>query len=85
MADKARTDSQGERDTIVTTDALPIPDQVESPCVRICTLDEKQICVGCGRSLDEIAVWSRMSREEKRAVCAIAIKRMADRVISQDL
>ena len=50
-------------------------DTVESPCVRICTLDDRQICVGCGRSLDEIARWSRMTSDERRAVCVVALAR----------
>lgn len=31
---------------------------IASPCVRLCTLDEQNICVGCWRSLDEIKQWS---------------------------
>jgi predicted Fe-S protein YdhL (DUF1289 family) len=63
----------------VTTDspdqANALSDAVESPCIRICTLDDRQICVGCGRSLDEIARWSRMTPDERHAVCAIALAR----------
>lgn len=41
----------------------------ESPCIRACTLDEEtNICVGCFRTLDEIAGWSRYSAENKLAV-----------------
>jgi predicted Fe-S protein YdhL (DUF1289 family) len=40
-----------------------------SPCVRLCTLDpEIGICVGCGRSLDEIGGWMRLSDDERRAI-----------------
>jgi len=56
----------------VTNDPAILPDQVESPCIQVCTLDAQQICVGCGRSLAEIAAWSRMSAQEKRAVILIA-------------
>ena len=41
------------------------PPNVSSPCVRICALDEADVCVGCGRTLDEIARWSSMSSEDK--------------------
>ena len=42
---------------------------MESPCIDICTLDAKgEICTGCLRSLDEIALWSQMSEEERRAI-----------------
>ncbi len=41
---------------------------VRSPCVDICALDEKDICIGCLRSADEILDWGIMSNEEKRQV-----------------
>lgn len=44
-------------------------DEVESPCVRICVVHpEERICTGCLRTLEEIARWSRMPAEERRAV-----------------
>ena len=32
---------------------------VASPCVDICRLDAEGLCVGCRRTLGEIAEWSR--------------------------
>ncbi|WP_083930484.1 DUF1289 domain-containing protein [Methylovulum miyakonense] len=29
-----------------------------SPCIRICCLDDKDICLGCFRSLTEITQWA---------------------------
>ncbi|HET7626334.1 MAG TPA: DUF1289 domain-containing protein [Verrucomicrobiae bacterium] len=43
---------------------------VSSPCVKICQLDQRGICLGCFRSLDEIARWSRMTEHEKAQVTA---------------
>jgi hypothetical protein len=44
-------------------------DGVASPCVNICELDEtKQWCLGCGRSLSEIAAWSTSNDEQKRGI-----------------
>lgn len=44
----------------------------ESPCNKICTVDPgTRLCIGCLRSLDEIAAWGRMSPEERRAVTAV--------------
>lgn len=44
-------------------------DEVESPCVRICVVHpEERICTGCLRTLEEIARWSQMPAEERRAV-----------------
>jgi uncharacterized protein len=42
----------------------PAPAQgagVASPCVDICRLDAQGLCVGCRRTLSEIAEWSRAS------------------------
>lgn len=45
--------------------------EVQSPCVKICVVHpEARLCVGCHRTVDEIARWSRMSAEERRAVIA---------------
>jgi len=41
---------------------------VLSPCVDICALDEKDICIGCGRSAEEILDWGVMTNEQKRQV-----------------
>lgn len=38
---------------------------VVSPCVSVCEVDERDICVGCLRTLDEIAAWGSMSHEER--------------------
>lgn len=44
---------------------------LETPCVNICLLDnETGLCVGCGRTLAEIAGWAGMSDAERRAVMA---------------
>ena len=45
--------------------------EIESPCVKVCVVHpEARICIGCHRSTDEIARWSRMTPEERRAVMA---------------
>ena len=42
---------------------------IESPCVKVCTLDVRSgLCLGCGRSIDEIARWSTMSAAERAHV-----------------
>jgi uncharacterized protein len=41
-----------------------------SPCMNICVLDATRVCTGCGRTLDEIARWGRMSAAEQWAVIA---------------
>jgi predicted Fe-S protein YdhL (DUF1289 family) len=37
--------------------APPAPDLPASPCVRNCCLDDADVCLGCGRHLDEILAW----------------------------
>ncbi len=39
-----------------------------SPCILICTLDEDRRCLGCGRSLDQITRWARMTPAEQWAI-----------------
>ena len=48
-----------------------VKEDIQSPCVRRCTLDpETDICVGCGRSVGEITHWTRMSKERRQRVLA---------------
>ncbi|MCP5090935.1 MAG: DUF1289 domain-containing protein [Gammaproteobacteria bacterium] len=47
------------------------PDREErplSPRILICTLDEDKICLGCGRSLEQISGWALMSKDEQWAI-----------------
>ncbi len=46
-------------------------EEIESPCVRVCVVHpEARICIGCHRSIEEIARWSKMSAEERREIMA---------------
>ncbi len=50
---------------------------VPSPCVSVCRMDApRQYCLGCLRTIDEIAGWSRMDDEGKRAVWALIEQRL---------
>jgi len=49
---------------------------VESPCVRNCCLDKKDVCLGCGRTVEEIMCWSDADDKEKLKILAVAEKRM---------
>lgn len=37
-----------------------------SPCVGVCRMDAAGMCLGCRRTLAEIARWGTMSNEERR-------------------
>jgi len=48
---------------------LPPDGPVPSPCNSICTIDQVTgCCAGCFRTLDEIAAWSVLDDDQKRAV-----------------
>lgn len=41
-------------------------DEVQSPCVKLCVVHpEARLCIGCLRSIDEIAAWSQMTPEAR--------------------
>lgn len=42
---------------------------VASPCINLCRMDPATgLCLGCLRTLDEIAAWSGLSADAKRAI-----------------
>jgi uncharacterized protein len=42
---------------------------VTSPCVNLCkVLPQTYKCIGCGRTLKEIAEWSKMTAQQKKKV-----------------
>lgn len=42
---------------------------IETPCIKICTLDARsRLCLGCGRTIDEIAAWGTMAAAERKRV-----------------
>ena len=49
---------------------------LETPCINICLLDASRTCVGCGRTLAEIAAWATMSDAERRVIMAALPARM---------
>ena len=52
---------------------------VQSPCVRNCCLDKQDVCIGCGRTVDEIIRWGDAGDKEKSEILMVAKKRRADR------
>jgi uncharacterized protein len=42
---------------------------IASPCNKVCAMDaEQRYCLGCWRTLPEIAAWGSMADEEQRTV-----------------
>ena len=53
---------------------------MESPCVKICTLDAKAgLCLGCGRTLAEIEQWIRLGVTERTRIMDELPARLAAR------
>ena len=44
---------------------------MKSPCVKVCQMDpQRGLCLGCARSLEEIARWSAMTDPEREKIIA---------------
>lgn len=42
---------------------------METPCIRICQIEPATgLCLGCGRTLDEIAGWTGFDESERRRI-----------------
>jgi uncharacterized protein len=42
-----------------------------TPCINVCLLDPlSALCIGCGRTGEEIAAWSTISEPERLAIMA---------------
>jgi hypothetical protein len=52
----------------VVDSALSGQGGVPSPCVDICRLDARGLCIGCRRTIEEISEWSRASEARRREI-----------------
>jgi len=52
----------------ITAGPNPRAPQTPSPCTKVCVLDAAGLCVGCYRTSQEIALWSRASETTKRHI-----------------
>lgn len=51
------------------TDKPPAP--IKTPCIKVCVVDgESGLCLGCHRTLHEVASWARLSDDERAAIMA---------------
>ena len=62
---------------------IPTSSTTASPCVRDCCLDAAEVCMGCGRSLQEILRWHAASQDEREAILAAAKLRLEERRASR--
>lgn len=53
------------------------PRSIATPCVKVCIVDgATSLCLGCGRSLPEIAAWSRYTDQERADIMAALPERL---------
>lgn len=58
--------------------AMPENDMLPSPCVSVCTMSPDQgWCLGCFRSIDEIAGWASLTPSRQREIWLAVEQRMA--------
>lgn len=51
--------------------SMPAPRAIASPCIQVCVVDgESGLCLGCHRTLAEVAGWTRFSDAERAALMA---------------
>lgn len=44
---------------------------ISSPCVKTCAVSgQTGLCIGCGRTLAEIAGWAKFSEDERQKIMA---------------
>jgi predicted Fe-S protein YdhL (DUF1289 family) len=56
---------------MTTTPQAKPPRPIATPCVKVCAVDGASgYCLGCRRTLAEIAGWARFSDEERAAITA---------------
>jgi uncharacterized protein len=39
--------------------------EMATPCIKVCKLDGQNRCIGCGRTLQEIAEWTSITDAER--------------------
>jgi predicted Fe-S protein YdhL (DUF1289 family) len=49
---------------------------VPSPCRDVCQLDGGGVCIGCGRTIEEISEWTRADGERRLQIRAAARARV---------
>ena len=52
---------------------------VSTPCINVCVLDPlSALCIGCGRTGEEISAWATMSETERLTVMAGLYQRLTE-------
>ena len=59
--------------------------EVASPCLRTCCLDDDDVCIGCGRALYEIVAWGTSDDTARRTILQRSRERMTKRAQHHDV
>jgi predicted Fe-S protein YdhL (DUF1289 family) len=47
------------------------PAPIRTPCVKVCVVDgESGLCLGCYRTLNEVAAWAQFTEAERELILA---------------
>lgn len=51
---------------------------ISTPCIKVCAVSgQSGQCIGCGRTLAEIAAWARLTQERRLEIMAELPARLA--------
>ena len=54
------------------------PAPISTPCIKVCAVSGMtSMCIGCGRTLKEIASWGSLDEAQRQAIMAELPTRMA--------
>ena len=55
-----------------------VENSIKTPCTRVCVVHPgARLCIGCGRSLDEIARWIELTDDARTGIMAQLAVRLA--------
>ena len=56
---------------------IPVMTAIETPCIKVCVVEHRAgLCLGCGRTLGEIASWTAFNDGERSRIMAELPQRM---------
>jgi uncharacterized protein len=57
-------------------------ENIQSPCVRNCCLNDNDVCLGCFRTMSEIIAWGQSTNEERQVILTSSKRRAKESVNS---
>lgn len=47
-----------------------------SPCISVCVVNPSGVCLGCGRTIDEVSTWASANAEQQHQIVEDAATRL---------